>query len=102
MKRINRITGILLAAVTLTATSARTENESEIQNYQEVDIPLIDLPQAVMDAAQHSAEGIRLIEAEKITRESGVLYEVEGRVGTEVYEILVTPEGEILRVVEDD
>ena len=69
---------------------------------QEEDVPLSDVPPAVLDAARAVVPGIVLTEAER-EKERGVwVYEVEGLLEGQEYEIEVTPEGKVLEVELDD
>jgi len=69
----------------------------------EEDVPLDQVPEVVKDAARKAVKGIKLTEAEKVTRGSRILYyEVEGTAGGKNYEIKVTPAGKVLKVELDD
>ena len=68
----------------------------------EREIALTALPAPVAQAARQAVEGITLTEAEEITTLSGLMYEVEGELGRDEYEILITPEGEVVMVVQED
>lgn len=62
-----------------------------------VKVEIKDLPKAVVEAAQKAYPGIVLTEAEKATRGDTVLYEVDGKVGDKLYELVITAEGKVLR-----
>jgi uncharacterized membrane protein YkoI len=65
----------------------------------EVEMPLSRAPEAVRDAALGAVPGIRLgDEVERKTRDGRVVYELEGEVGGEEYEITVSAEGELVEV----
>lgn len=69
----------------------------------EEDVPLDQVPEVVKDAARKAVKGIKLTEAEKVTRGSRILYyELEGTAGGKSYEIKVTPAGKVLKVELDD
>ena len=86
-----------IAAVTVASgfsSPAQAENERDIE--------IAALPPVVASAARRSVEGIQLVEAEEITTLTGFMYEVEGKLGRDEYEILITPQGEVVMVVLDD
>ncbi|UCC94361.1 MAG: PepSY-like domain-containing protein [Candidatus Omnitrophota bacterium] len=70
----------------------------------EKEIRLYKVPERVIAAAKRRVKGIRVIEAEKITKMNGeILYEIEGRVKGQTYELLITPKGKIIETdLEDD
>lgn len=69
---------------------------------EEEDVPLADVPAAVMTAAMAAVEGIEITEAEIETEDGQRIYELEGTVNGVDYEIEVSPEGEVLSVEADD
>ena len=76
---------------------------STISFAREKEIPLSEVPQAVIDAAKREIKGIRLIEAEIITKTSGeTLYEIEGKVGGKKYELHITPGGKVIGTILED
>jgi uncharacterized membrane protein YkoI len=67
----------------------------------EKEIPLSEVPEPALKAAQSAVPGITLSEAE-VEVEAGVTtYEVEGTADGKEYEIEVTPEGKVLKAEED-
>ena len=69
---------------------------------QEKEVPLSEVPEAVLDAAQKAVEGIELEEAE-VEEEDGVLvYELEGTAQGAEYEIELTADGKVLEVERED
>ena len=53
-------------------------------------------------AALKAVKGIVLTEAEKETKGSKVIYELEGRVGGKEYEIKISADGKVLKVEEEN
>ena len=71
---------------------------------RETEIPLDEVPDAVVRAAMEAVPGIELVSAE-IEEENGeTLYELEGMLDGERYEIEITPEGDVIEIEkgEDD
>ena len=68
----------------------------------EEEVPLSEVPQVVLDAAQQAVPGITLTEAELERTENGPVYEIEGEVDGQEYEIEVTAAGEVLEVERGD
>ena len=73
-----------------------------VLGYEEEDIPLADVPKIVLEAAYNAWSGITLTEAEKITDNSNVSYELEGTVNKKEIEILISNDGNIISMDEDD
>lgn len=70
---------------------------------KEREIPLSELPEEVIAAAEAAVEGIVLTEAEIEETRKGIIYEVEGYVDETEYEIEITPEGDVIEVeIEND
>lgn len=67
-----------------------------------VDIRLKDVPESVLEAARKAVPGIRLTEAEVNRTKAGTVYEIEGRVGDIEYELLITDEGKVIDIEQDD
>jgi len=65
---------------------------------KEEDIPLDKVPEKIKAAAEKAVKGIKLTEAEL---EDGV-YELEGKVGDDEYEIKITPEGKVIKIEKED
>jgi len=68
---------------------------------KEKEIPLSDVPQAALTAAEGAVEGITLTEAETKEEDGQTVYIVEGEAAGKVYEIEVTADGKVLDVVEE-
>jgi len=69
---------------------------------RETEIPLDEVPDAVVRAAMEAVPGIELVSAE-IEEENGeTLYELEGMLDGERYEIEITPEGEVIEIETGD
>jgi len=65
-------------------------------------VPLDQVPQVVKDAALKAVDGIKLTEAEMKTKDSLVVYELEGVVGDKKYEIKIAADGNVLKAELDD
>ena len=68
---------------------------------KEKEIPLSDVPQAALTAAEGAVEGITLTEAETVEEDGQTVYILEGEAAGKVYEIEVTADGEVLEVEEE-
>jgi len=69
---------------------------------QEKEVPLSQVPEDVIAAAQKAVEGINIEEAE-VEEEDGVLvYELEGTAQGKEYEIELTADGKVLEVEQED
>lgn len=64
----------------------------------ERDIPVSKVPKKVLAAAEKAVPGIRFREAEVKKTDRGILYELDGYVGEQKYEVTVTAGGKVLRV----
>jgi hypothetical protein len=62
------------------------------------DVPIDQLPPAVVQAIQQRFPGAKLEDAERKTRDGQQVFEVEIEVGNDDKEVTVTPEGQILKV----
>jgi uncharacterized membrane protein YkoI len=62
------------------------------------DIPIDQLPPAVVQAIQQRFPGAKLEDAERKTRDGKEVFEVEIEVGNDDKDIIITAEGEILKV----
>ena len=67
----------------------------------EQDIPLSDVPAAVMEAASQAVPGIVITEAEIEEEDGQKVYELSGEADGKAYEIEISGTGEILEVEED-
>ena len=68
----------------------------------EKDIPLNEVPDVVLKAAQKAVPGIKLTEAEVETTPDGVIYELEGKLDGKEYEIKLSSDGKVLEIEEED
>lgn len=68
---------------------------------QEKDVPLSEVPQEVLEAAQGAVDGITITEAETEKEDGETVYILEGQANGKEYEIEVTPEGKVLEVEEE-
>jgi len=66
------------------------------------EIPLSEVPDAVMQAAMAAVEGIKIKEAEVEEEDGQTVYELEGKANGVEYEIEVSADGKVLEVEEDD
>ena len=70
--------------------------------YDEQDIPLSAVPEHILAAAKSALSGVELVEAELITSDNQLFYELEGVKDDTEYEILISQDGELLKVERDD
>ena len=68
----------------------------------EKEIPLNEVPDVVLKAAQKAVPGIELTEAEVEKTTKGVVYEIEGTLDSKKYEIEVSSDGKVLEIEEDE
>ena len=66
------------------------------------DVPLEQVPQVVLAAAEKAVDGIALSEAKIRTKKSGVVFKLEGTADSRGYEIKVDAAGRVLDVERDD
>ncbi|MCK6473935.1 MAG: PepSY domain-containing protein [Planctomycetes bacterium] len=83
----------------LHTTNAVAEDEG---GEKEVKVDLKDVPENVKKAATDAVKGLVLTEAEKETKASKDVYELEGKVGDKKYEVVVDADGKVLKSGEDD
>ncbi len=83
----------LLPVTLLTTSCALLEDEQEI--------PLSEVPPAVLAAAQQAVPGIVIEEAELEKEDGQTVYELSGSADGREYEIEISGTGEILEVEED-
>ncbi len=96
MKRILVIGSITVVGLVICITLFAMGEDSETE------IPLSEVPQKAIEAAQKAVDGIELVEAE-VEEENGVLvYDLVGKAGGIEYEIEVTSEGKVLEVEQED
>ena len=94
MKLQNLILCVLVAMLGLAFQTQAGKGEEEVA--------LSKLPAAVVKAVKKAVPGIKLTEAERETKDSGVVYEVEGKVGEVEYEVKVTEAGKVLKIEKED
>ena len=68
----------------------------------EKEIPLNEVPDAVLKAAQKAVPGIELTKAEVEKTHKGVVYEIEGTLDGKEYEIELSSDGKILEIEEEE
>ena len=68
---------------------------------KEKEIPLSEVPQAALTAAEGAVEGITLTEAETEEEDGQTVYILEGAAAGKEYEIEVTADGKVLEVEEE-
>ena len=68
----------------------------------EKNIPMNEVPDAVLKAAQKAVPGIELTEAEVERTLKGFVYEVEGTLDGKEYEIEVSSDGKVLEIEEEE
>ena len=68
----------------------------------EKEIPLNEVPDAVLKAAQKAVPGIELTKAEVEKTHKGVVYEIEGTLDCKEYEIELSSDGKILEIEEEE
>ena len=68
------------------------------QDRAKADVPLDQVPHAVLDAANKEAPGIRLSEAKRRNKKSGVIYKLEGRAAGREYEFKIDAAGSVLEM----
>jgi hypothetical protein len=64
------------------------------------EIPLSQVPEQAVAAAEKAVEGITLTEAEMEEQDGQTVYELEGTANGKVYEIEVTADGKVLHTRE--
>ena len=67
---------------------------------KEKEVPLSDVPQAALTAAEGAVDGITLTDAAMEEEDGKTIYDLEGTANGKTYEIEVTAEGEVLEVEE--
>lgn len=88
--------GIILVAAVALAGSA----DAQVVTSGKTDVPLAELPPAVLDAARAARAGFVPAEAERETRDGRHYYDVEGHVDGYEIEFDIMQEGDSWRVVE--
>ncbi len=89
-----KLLSVALVPVTLATTGCALFEKEQ-------DIPLSEVPPAVMAAAQQAVPGIEIEEAQLETEDGQQVYELSGTAGDKEYEIEISGTGEILEVEED-
>ena len=73
-----------------------------IQACEEQEIPLTAVPEHVLAAAESALSGVQLIEAELVSSDSLLIYELEGLRNDTEYEIFISHEGELMKIERDE
>lgn len=73
----------------------------EVELEDDEEIPLAKVPRPAMKAARAALPGAKLVEAEIVRNERGLVYEIEATRDGKEYEILVTPDGQVVKVQEE-
>ena len=68
----------------------------------EQDVPITSVAPYILEAAASARAGFVVEEATRIDDGGGVAYELEGSAGGSRYEILVSEDGDVLEIEEDD
>jgi uncharacterized membrane protein YkoI len=68
---------------------------------KEKEVPLSEVPEEALKAAQGAVDGITIIEAEMEKEKGETVYILEGEANGKKYEIEVTPEGKVLETEEE-
>ena len=79
----------------LVAHAGAAEDESE------VDIPLDQVPDAVVKAAKEAVPGIELSAASREVEDGETIYELQGTAGGTAYEVEVNAAGKVVEVEDD-
>jgi hypothetical protein len=77
-------------------------NLSLVYGETEEEIPLSEVPAKILEAAEKAVPGIEFTEAEIEKTDDGVIYELEGILNEERYEIEISAEGKVLEVELED
>ena len=94
MKRVFYLAQTALAIGLLMLGSSFAGDEEEV--------PVDQLPQAILDAVENAVPGGTIQEAEKETEKGKIVFEVEVLKGGKEYEVEVSESGEVLEVEEED
>lgn len=89
---------VIVLALTCAIGCASLESEHE----DEKEIPLSQVPDEAVQAAQRAVPGITLTEAEVEEEDGCTVYELEGTADAIEYEIEVTADGKVLEVEQED
>jgi len=68
---------------------------------QEKEVPLSEVPDEALKAAQGAVDGVTITEAEMEKDDGETVYVFEGEANGKEYEIEVTPQGKVLEVEEE-
>jgi uncharacterized membrane protein YkoI len=68
---------------------------------KEKEVPLSEVPEEALKAAQGAVDGITITEAEMEKEDGQTVYILEGEANGKKYEIEVTPEGKVLETEEE-
>lgn len=91
-------------AVALGSTRPHDDDDDsdDGESDDEEDIPLTDVPEAVMSAAAAAVPGIVFEEAERERENGQTIYCLEGEADGVEYEVEVTVDGEVVEIETDD
>jgi uncharacterized membrane protein YkoI len=78
------------------------DDDDDDDDDEEEEIPLSNVPEAVMKAASAAVQGIVFEEAERELEDGQTVYCLEGEADGVEYEVEVTADGEVLEVETDD
>ena len=70
--------------------------------WQEDEIPIAQLPPAAADAARGAVPGFELKSAEAKDRDGRTVYEIDGKANGVKHEVLVSANGEVIKVKAED
>jgi hypothetical protein len=93
VRMMREICSALMAVVLMLIVGVMDANAGK-----EEDIPLSDVPEKVLEAAQNAVPGIKLTEAEVEKTRKGLIYEIEGILDGKGYEIKVSADGKVLKI----
>jgi hypothetical protein len=68
----------------------------------ERDIPLDKIPSHIIEAVTRAKQGIHLKSAEEVYRETLIIYEIEGIYNGKNVEIMISPQGDIIKAEDDN
>ena len=99
---MNRKRWTLAALAAVMAGAPAVTLLAQRQDRAKADVPLDQVPRAVLDAAEKEAPGIALDEAKRRDKKSGIIYKLEGTAGGREYEFKIDARGNVLDVEVDD
>jgi len=87
----------LITAIALTGCAAMQEDPEN-----EIELALDEVPASILTAARAAIPGIEFDSAEYEEEEGQMVYELEGMVGEQRYEIELSESGEVIEIEEID